>query len=73
MSAIDRNTTAIQWWLEQPGDCVCDWSGHMVVCDHLRVHSGEECLDRIVRMFEVQINEGHRPVMVGTNAVWRRG
>jgi len=73
MSAIDRNTTAIQWWLEQPGDCVCDWSGSVVVCDHLRVRSGERCLGRITRMFEVQIHAGHRPMMVGTNAVWRRG
>jgi len=73
MDTIDRNTAALQRWLEQPGDCVCNWLGDAVVSDHLTLQAGEMCLERITSMFKTWINEGHRSVLVGINAVWRRG
>ena len=50
---IDRNTAALQWWTDQPGLCVCDWTSPDVVGSHLRLRSGQSCLEHIIALFEV--------------------
>jgi len=74
LPVIDRNTTALQWWTSQPDLCVCDWTSPGVVGNHLRLRTGQSCLEGIVAMFEVWINGGGRPALhLGLEVVWRRG
>ena len=60
---IDRNTAALQWWTNEPGLCVCDWSSPDVVGSHLRLHAGQQCLERIVVMFEEWMRDGGRAAL----------
>jgi len=70
---IDRNTAVLQWWLSQPGLCVCDWTSPDVVGNHLRRRGGQSYLESIVAMFEQWIRDGGRPALVNLDVVWRRG
>ena len=73
LPVINRNTAALQWWTDEPNLCVCDWSSPDVVGSHLRLHDGQQCLERIVVMFEVWMNDGGRPALrMGLEVVWRR-
>jgi len=72
-SVTDRNTTTFQWWLDQPGTCVCDWDLPCVIGTHLRLRTGTRCLERIATMFEEWIGDGGRPVQAGLNTSWKRG
>jgi len=74
LPVIDRNTTALQWWADEPGLCVCDWNSPDVVGGHLRLRAGQPCLERIVAMFEEWTAGGGRPTLhMGLGVVWRRG
>jgi len=69
----DRNTTALQWWLDQPETCVCGWDLPGVVGNHLRLRTGTRCLERIVAMFVEWVEDGGRLVLAGLNTLWNRG
>jgi len=69
LPVIDRNTTVLQWWLNQPGLCVCDWTSHDVVGEQLRIRHGQSCLERIVDMFEVWMHDAGCPALDGLEVV----
>jgi len=75
VSVTDRNTAALQWWLDQPGTYMCEWDLPGVVGNHLRLRTGARCFERIVAMFEAWVAEGGRPVLarLDTLCQWRRG
>jgi len=70
---IDRNTTALQWWLDQPNTCVCGLDLPGVIANHLRLTTGARCFERIVAMFERWVGDDARPVLAGLSTSWRRG
>ena len=74
LPVIDRNRAALQWWADQPGLCVCDWNSLDTVGSHLRLRTGQSCLEHIVAMFEGWTRDGGRPALhLGMEVVWRRG
>ena len=72
LPVVDRNTTVLQWWSDQPGLCVCDWTSPDVG-SHLRQCDGKSCLEFIIAMFEQWMRDGGRPELDGLDVVWRRG
>jgi len=73
VAVIDRNTTTLQWWLDQPDTCVCGWDLPGVIANHLRLRTGTGCFEQIVAMFEGWVGDGGRPVLTGLSTSWRRG
>jgi len=64
LPVIDRNTTALQWWASQPGMCVCNWASPDVIGNHLRLHDGQQSLERIIAAFEEWMRDGGHPALV---------
>ena len=53
--------------------CVCDWTSPGVIGNHLRLRSGQSCLERIAVLFEAYVADGGSPTLEAMNVVWKRG